>query len=188
MSSKLPKGSGERGWSLSWYDLKKIDIILQEGNTILELGSGASTVELVKKYKVITVESNEKWLNLAPEAKYIYAPIKPVKPTKQFDFCNEWYDPEILKIELKNLNYDLILIDGPPSFRRVGFWKYKDLFNLDVPLVFDDSHRHYIWQMINFLARATDNNTPVITYHCNTAKACSILLPKTYNNFLGKLV
>ena len=82
---------------------------LPEGSKILEFGSGKGTIELTKKYEVISVEDNEQWLYLAPDSTYIYAPI-----------VNDWYDWQALDT-LKNETFDLILVDGPFDLRnRIG--------------------------------------------------------------------
>lgn len=104
---------------------------LKEGNTILELGSGDGTRLLSERYKMYSIENNEKWLNKY-DSTYIHAPIK-----------NNWFDVEVLKKELPN-DYDLILVDAPPGFNenaRMGFYTNIELFNTSVPIIIDDIHR-----------------------------------------------
>ncbi len=49
---------------------------------------------------------------------------------------------EILKEKLDGLDYDLILVDGPNGLiGRGGFLKHINLFNTQVPIIFDDINR-----------------------------------------------
>jgi len=113
---------------------------LQEGKTILELGSGYGSKLLSDSgYKVIAVEHDEKWLGLFEDyVIYIYAPLKEHKAVRGFN-KRIWYDPA----PLQNLpHHDLIVVDGPPKpVGRAGFLKYLDLFNQDVPIIIDDVNR-----------------------------------------------
>lgn len=104
---------------------------IPKGSTILELGSGYGTIDLAKHYKMISIESDPSWINLA-NSKYIYAPL-----------VNGWYDVDILKLHLPELKYDVILVDGPwvKDGNRIGFINNLDLFNKDVIVIFDDTHR-----------------------------------------------
>lgn len=105
------------------------------GSIILELGAGYnSTKTLSEKYKMYSVEHNEKYCNLY-NSTYIHAPLK-----------NDWYCVDTLKENIPNL-YDLIIVDGPPGMLngnnqiRYGFIKNLDLFRMDVPVIFDDTNR-----------------------------------------------
>jgi hypothetical protein len=102
------------------------------GSTILELGSGYGTIDLAKRYKMISVENDPEWMNLTDKSKYIYAPLK-----------GEWYDRSVLEKSLPGLTYDVILVDGPwiGEGNRTGFVENLDLFNTDVTMIFDDTHR-----------------------------------------------
>lgn len=133
------KNFGNYAIDITCYN--KILEILPENSTILELGSGTGTKELAKRYIMYSIEHNEKWLNKF-NSTYIYAPLKPLKQ----DSTINWYDVEVLKKELPE-QYDLILIDGPPAKdsqnrnSRDGFMLNLNLFNINVPIVFDDVHR-----------------------------------------------
>ena len=51
------------------------------------------------------------------------------------------YDVDVIKEKLID-KYDLILVDGPNGkFGRGGFLKHIDLFNTNVPIIFDDINR-----------------------------------------------
>jgi len=112
---------------------------IPEGSTILELGSGYGTKELVKKYNVYSVEHNEEWLNIAEESNYIYAPLE-----------NGWYDREILIKELPK-KYDVLLIDGPPGLCRENIIKNYDLFENMSYVIVDDTNRENDKKIADFI-------------------------------------
>ncbi len=116
--------------------------ILPPGATILELGSGAGTARLAEEFTMISIEHDARFIGKAPST-YIYAPIEPFrKPCSVFKRDQGWYSREVLREELPKHRYDAILVDGPPNvWGRGGFYKWKDLFNLDVPIIIDDMHR-----------------------------------------------
>ncbi len=122
------------GWAISTKLYQWINANLEDGKTILELGSGTGTIELTKKFKVYSIEHNENWLNLAKDANYIYAPIQTYDNYR-------WYSLLALKT-IKGLKYDMILVDGPPGdVGREGFFYNLHLFNTDVPIILDDTNR-----------------------------------------------
>jgi len=102
------------------------------GATILELGSGYGTIDLAKRYKMISIENDPEWMNLTDKSTYIYAPLN-----------GQWYDRAVLEKSLLSLTYDVILVDGPwiGKGNRTGFSENLDLFNTDVTIIFDDTHR-----------------------------------------------
>lgn len=130
------------GWAI---DQKVFDWILENiepGSTILELGSGRGTVELVKRYEVFSVEHNKSWLGYT-NSNYIYSEIR-----------NGWYD---LKKEDLPENYSLLIIDGPPGhIGRGGFLKNLHLFNLDTTILVDDTHRRAEREIANELIDILD--------------------------------
>ena len=104
---------------------------LPAGSTILELGSGIGTQFLSQHYTIFSVEHDKKWAGKYDSTTYIYAPL----------VDDLWYDREILKKNLPK-QYDLLLVDGPPtSRRRIQFWEHRDLFNLNVLIIIDDTVR-----------------------------------------------
>lgn len=122
------------GWAISTELYQWINDNLENGKTILELGSGSGTIELSKKYKIYSIEHNEKWLEYAKGVNYIYAPI-------DTHDNYQWYSLLALKT-IKGLKYDMILVDGPPGdIGREGFLYNLHLFNTSVPIIIDDTNR-----------------------------------------------
>jgi hypothetical protein len=131
------------GWAIDVECYLKILEILPKGKTILELGSGHTTDKLAERYKMHSIEHNEKWVDRY-NSKYIHAPIE--EETSEQPPIN-WYSVSAIKKSLPK-HYDLILIDGPVGkltkngMTRDGFRRNKHLFNLeDTIIVFDDVQR-----------------------------------------------
>ena len=99
--------------------------------TLLELGSGEGTKELVKHFdKVYSVEDNKDYQNLYHDN---YINIEQV---------GQWYNVNQLRRSLEGIKYDAILVDAPAgSARRLGFLHNLGLFNFSVPIIIDDTHR-----------------------------------------------
>lgn len=125
------------GWALPEEAVEWIYKNIPKGSTILELGSGDGTKELVKYYKVYSVEENEKWLNVVPESTYIYGPIKSYSNNKPH--TRGWFNDSVIE-ELPK-EYDLLIIDGPTGNNRVNFLNFYEHFRNDVPIVIDDTQR-----------------------------------------------
>jgi len=141
------------GWAISKELFEWILENLPKGSTILELGSGNGTKELVKYYNVYSIEHDEKWLGLVPESNYIYAPL-----------IDGWYDVEILKNELP-IHYDLLLIDGPVGENRVNIINHYDMFKQNIPIIIDDTNRENDKNMSIFLSEKL-NKTTTLSVGC----------------------
>ena len=123
-------------WAIGGGIRAAIGQLAPVGATILELGSGSGTRLLSKKYTMWSIEHDEKWIGYCEFANYIHAPI-----TTSSDGNTQWYDPSILANSIP-INYDLILVDGPPGkYGRDGFILNFDLFRTDVPILIDDTIR-----------------------------------------------
>jgi hypothetical protein len=105
---------------------------LPEGKTILELGSGWGTSQLLQHWNVWSVENNKKWFQMYnPQS--VFIPI-----------TDGWYDYDQIKYFMHNMmgEYDLLLVDGPYDNRGPLVDNYH-LFDHDprIPIVFDDIKR-----------------------------------------------
>lgn len=150
------------GWAISTELFNWILENIPKDSTILELGSGRGTRELVKHYNVYSVEHDVKWLNLVPQSHYIHAPL-----------VDGWYDVEILKEKLPK-QYDVLLIDGPPAEKRIGVLKHLNLFKTDVPIIVDDSNRKLDRTIVERLIENTNKKTIDVI---SKEKKATIVLP-----------
>lgn len=149
--------------------------ILPEGKTILELGSGHGTGELVKHWNVYSIEDNKKWLGKYHD-QYIHAPLVWHKPIAKLP-GDIWYDSKVLRKELPFIHYRLLLIDGPCRYdaSRAGLIKYKSLFNFNVPIIFDDVNRVKDWDVAIRLAAIL--RRPITIHNTHKTKYFGVILP-----------
>jgi hypothetical protein len=143
------------GWAIQESCYEFIKKTLPKGSTILELGSGIGTDYLSKHYKMYSIENYLEWVDKY-DSTYIFAPIEfyndkwtaPDLPGDDTSIQSGWYNPELVKNNLPE-SYDLILVDGPNgSFGRGGFLKHIDMFNTNVPIIFDDINRECEMQLM----------------------------------------
>lgn len=142
-------------WSIPKECFDKIVEILPFGSKILELGSGKATDVMGQFYEMISIETDELWLDKY-NSTYLHVP---------FDEDYKWYDVNILKQKLENQTYDLFLIDGPKGFRS-KIINHLELFNNDVPWIFDDT---------------------MAEEHFNTMKTCAEKLNMEYETYQCKV-
>lgn len=157
------------GWAIQESCYNLILKLLPEGKTILELGSGYGTEALARHYKMYSIENYIEWTGKF-NSEYIFAPIKnydqewttPDLPGDNTDIQVGWYDPAFLEGNLPE-HYDLILIDGPNGmFGRGGFLKHLDMFNTDVPMVFDDINRDCEYQLMVKVAEKVNRSYTIL--------------------------
>jgi len=134
------------GWGLCPEAFVEIDKILTNGNVILELGSGAGTEVLSRKYKMISIEDDPEFIGKY-NSQYLSVPLVKYEIEKfpfMWEFFKDdshWYDPFILKEKLADLQkYDLLLIDGPKGYRG-GLLSNLHLFDIsNIKVLVDDTH------------------------------------------------
>lgn len=166
----------DENWAISNELYEFICNLLPPNKTILELGSGRGTGLLANTYEMISIEHDRKYVGLH-RSQYIHAPITPFrKQCGVFPEDTGWYDRKVLARELPKYKYDLILIDGPPNATgRGGFFKWKNLFNLDVPMIFDDLHRK---RELRLISRISSHVKRPYTVHASwTPKHFGVILP-----------
>ena len=146
--------------------------VLPEGKTILELGSGWGTTQLLKHWKVISVEHNKVWWDKLTNP-CIKAPLTEHKAIRNHSGPMKWYDRDILKPALKGLEYDLLLIDGPVGDTRCGVVKYIDLFNPEAIMVFDDLQRKADRAIINSVSAKL--HKPYVMYPYTEGKPFGVI-------------
>lgn len=132
----MPKHSRPNDWagnSMSYGAYLHMQKVLPKGKTILELGSGWGSGELMKRWNLYSIESNEEWFKKFNPQSFL------VPTVGERHVGSTWYDIEILEAALQGLEYDFLLIDGP--HRREMFPAHLDLFDTSVPMLFDDVRR-----------------------------------------------
>ena len=150
-------------WSITKECFDKIIEILPFGSTILEIGSGNSTNVLSNFYNMISIESNPEWMNKF-KSEYHLVPLKTFK-SEIFGQTN-WLDVDILTPILKNINYDMLIVDAGGD--RVGIYDYMHLFKQNIPIIFDDTMDTGYFKCANIVADKIGKKC--ITYKCKMNK------------------
>jgi hypothetical protein len=88
-----------------------------------------------------------------------------------------------LKPQLKGIEYDLLLVDGPPQTRS-GFVKYMSLFDSTAIWIFDDANRGSDHAVLNSVSAKL--KVPWITYHSGPAKTFSVINSPLLTPFLNE--
>jgi hypothetical protein len=140
----------KKSWSLTRATYDFIRCALPDGKCILELGSGWGTSKLSEHYVMNSIEDNEHWLNKY-ESEYIHAKIIPydknnpppdIPGLEKLDQDEQfgWYDINTIIDGIKDIDYDMIFVDGPKArIGRGGFLVHLDKFKNDVPIIIDDT-------------------------------------------------
>ena len=130
------------GWMIGRETIEEMLKIVPVGSTVLELGGGVGTGVLRAFYDVITVENDPDWRGFNS-----YYAVDTM--------AGDWYDFDDMDGRLLR-DYDCIIIDGPgPGFKRDGFIDHMDKFNLDVPIVVDDTEREAGKRIVKAIEKAT---------------------------------
>lgn len=116
------------------------DILLNNRKTILEFGSGISTIIIASCIKqtggnLITIEHDEAWLNIirnklrkAGLLKYVNTINAPLEDCFDGDNKIAWYKKSVVDLAILNNTFDLILVDGPPAYKKE--WEKRRNFAL----------------------------------------------------------
>lgn len=150
-------------WSITKECFDKIIEILPFGSTILEIGSGNSTRILSNFYNMISIESNPEWMNKF-NSKYHLVPLK--KYNSETFGETSWLDIDMLKPIIEKIKYDMIIVDAGGD--RVCIYDYIDLFNTNVPIIFDDTMDAGYLKCANMVANKLDKKCT--TYNCKRNK------------------
>ena len=144
----------ENSYSIDVELYNYIRKLLPDKSTILEFGSGEGTGELAKYYNMISVEHDETYVGKY-NSQYIHAPLKQCKPHGKFPKSNTWYDARAIEKGIIGKTYDLMLIDGPPgpNITRPAMFKYRNLFNWNIPVIFDDAGAGGVYSLIVTLCK-----------------------------------
>ena len=136
------------------------------GGVVIELGSGFGTSKLLnilpRSLRLISIEHNDRFVDLIPDATYIHAPIH-----------NGWYDRRVLERELPP-NIVAVIVDGPPgTFGRDRLLDHLDLFPANVPMLIDDAQRATEAQLAAAIGLTRGEQVDV--HQCNGGRAFATL-------------
>lgn len=160
LNSYLPR----TGMSINSFALAFIlnEIIINERKTVIEFGSGISTIFMAKlavlnniDLEIISIDEDYQWIeiinkiikqeNLERYVKLIFAPIKKISEGNKYEI---WYDEKELDTNCLNKKFDMILVDGPKVLsKKHNSIRGRALFYLENKLAdnfvvfLDDSNR-----------------------------------------------
>ncbi|NND61920.1 MAG: hypothetical protein HKN48_01870 [Flavobacteriaceae bacterium] len=103
------------------------EIIINKRSSVIEFGSGLSTVVLAKYVQlnqlpisILSVDDDQDWINLIKDqlrqhkcdsvVSFVYAPIKPYSSENHM---GSWYDSEKITQALQDNRLDMVVVDGP---------------------------------------------------------------------------
>lgn len=132
--------------------------------TVLELGGGTGSQALHTHWRTTTVEHDERWTKYLRRNGHAvhHAPIQ-----------NGWYElSETLRTQLQQA--DVVVVDGPPGALRQNAAPHLDHIKPGAFVIFDDSHRKAVRQMISYptIAVISDGNrtTHITKKPCPTSQ------------------
>jgi len=153
-------------WSMSPSTMVHVlnDVVVNDRTSIVEFGSGASTLYVAKLLKshaikatFYSVESNLEWANkltkqlelldLTAYASIIHAPIQPINGQFALGEQKLWYDVNVLNEAFKAIDaFDLVLVDGPfggltPHARYSAIPYLKNRLTTNCSVFLDDIDR-----------------------------------------------
>ena len=114
---------------------------IKEGSTILEFGSGHGSIELAKRYDLISIEHDKQWIGIS-ESRYVHAPITD-NPISQENNQVGWYETTSITEIVQEIPISVFIIDGPPGdIGRHGILSIIDSLPKDAVFIIDDIHRN----------------------------------------------
>ena len=113
---------------------------IKEGSTILEFGSGHGSIELAKRYDLISIEHDKQWIGIS-ESRYVHAPITD-NPASEEHNQEGWYETTPITEIVQEKTITVFIVDGPPGeIGRHGILSITDSLPKDAVFIIDDIHR-----------------------------------------------
>lgn len=166
------------GWAIGQGMLEWIQGRFNGLTTIMELGSGSGSIELAKRFPVISVEHDPEWLSKTDGNMVVYAPI-----------VDGWYDPRVMFPLASIMDPCLIIVDGPPA--RIGRSRFVDFFEAAFlssyltrvthsrcrTVIFDDTNRPEDWEVAERFLGMVNRLSPkwVATRHQDGEKEFTVV-------------
>ncbi|HEX9979485.1 MAG TPA: hypothetical protein VGB50_02845 [Flavobacterium sp.] len=155
-------------WSISPKEVLHIcnDIIINDRKSIVEFGSGFSTICIANLLKIknkhasfVSIENNQLWaaeltkiLESEGLSNYVsikVAPISDVPSKYAYEKQQKWYDHKLVDSAIDgNQNIDLVIVDGPygrttPYARYTAVPFLKEKLGSDYAIFLDDTARDH---------------------------------------------
>jgi len=109
------------------------EVIIHKRRRVLEFGAGISSLYLANHFSkteleghVVSVEEDGEWCEVVRDyldklnvpSQYFQVVEAPLSSYQEASACEKWYDTDILRSELQEQSFDLILVDGPAAFEE----------------------------------------------------------------------
>jgi predicted O-methyltransferase YrrM len=120
------------GMSLTAYALAYIvnEIFINERKSIIEFGSGISTILMAKvadarkiDLNIISVDEDLAWINKMQDIlitenlqKYVHFIHSPIKTIDNKMANYRWYDEKVLELGCLGIFFDMVVVDGPKAY------------------------------------------------------------------------
>ena len=115
-----------------------ITALIEDGDIILQLGSGKGDLRLLKKYTLFCIEDKIDRIGLSKKINYVHAPLNTLPNSKV-----RWYDISILEKHIPS-SYDLLLVNGPGDYYgRSGMLENLYLFKDNIPIIVANTIREH---------------------------------------------
>lgn len=128
--SYLPHTNSSLNYSTLSYLLN--DILINDRSSIIEFGSGISTIYMAKlaeinkkKIEIVSVDHDENWIrilktllteeDLSQNVTFINSGMKVDKHSLN---NTEWFDGELISKNIKGKAFDLVIVDGPIAYTK----------------------------------------------------------------------
>jgi hypothetical protein len=133
-------------WAMSQMVIDWMKANLRPDICVVELGGGTGSFRIHEHFEnVVTVEHDRKW------AKQL---IKEGLPVLYCPLEGNYYRKDERLLKLIRMA-DVVIVDGPPSDKRLGFYSYLKEVRNNAVLVFDDTHRGYMKNLLRHSTIAT---------------------------------
>ena len=153
---------------------------IKEGSTILEFGSGHGSIELAKRYDLISIEHDKQWIGLS-DSRYIHAEITE-NPISIKNNQQGWYDFSRVLEVIQTNTISAYIIDGPPGdIGRHGFLSITDSLSKDAIFIIDDIHRDAEFDIFSKLNKWQGGDAKVFTslYENGKERKWGVLQPNS---------
>ena len=135
------------------------DIAINRRVSVIEFGSGISTIYMAMLLRdfegfIYSIEHNSEWIKVLEgsckllgleNVEFIYAPL--TNYTDNEVSC-EWYDKKEILKKIRNIKFDLVVVDGPPAYTKFSrLNRYpalpfiQDCLNSSFSIYIDDINR-----------------------------------------------